>query len=206
MINGMINIMLPGFKRYKSIIRPVILVGLLLCHFSVAYAARKENDFDIHVESRGSLLIIDSRVKLDATPEETWNVLTDFDHMTRFMSGLKISHIVSEPADQTVVVEQKGTLGYGPLAVSFESTKRNELVPFKSIRSSLVSGTFKHFESTTALTFDGEMTQIAYHAEVIPDTWLPAFIGSVLVRSEAKDKFEEFRAEILRRKQLGMAK
>lgn len=199
MIDGMIKLMLPGFNRFKSVVTPGIWASLLLWHFSVSYAATTENDFAIRVETRGPLLIVDSTVKVDASPEETWKVLTDFDHMQGFISGLTLSRIVST-SDDHIVVEQKGALSYGPFSVPFESVKRNELVPFKSIRTTLISGTFKHFDSTTTLVADGEMTRIVYHAEVIPDTWLPSFIGSMLVRNEAKDKFNEFRAEIMRRK------
>lgn len=184
-----------------SIFKPIVFTIILFCHFSETSATTQEQDFEVHVETHDSLVIVDSNVKIRASPEEVWNVLTDFDHMGRFISGLTFSRIVSKPGDRTVLVEQKGTLSYGPFSIDFNSIKLNELTPFSSIQSSLVSGSFKRFDSTTTLIADGEITQIVYHAEAIPDAWLPPIIGSMLVRSEARLKFNELRDEIRRRKQ-----
>lgn len=187
-------------------LKPAGFIVIFLCAVLTVYAAEKESEFAVRVERQGALVIVDSRVEIRATPEQTWAVLTDFEHMGRFISNLTVSRVVSAPSERSVLVEQKGALSYGPFSIAFDSIKLNELEPHKSVRSRLVSGSFQRFDSMTTLAAEGEMTKIVYHAEAIPDTWLPPLIGPLLIRSEARQKFNELRDEILRRNSVAAEK
>jgi hypothetical protein len=54
--------------------------------------------------------------------------------------------------------------------------------------------------ATTELIASFEGTEVVHHAESEPPFWLPPLIGPAIIESETRTRFEELRAEILRRK------
>ncbi len=172
---------------------------LLLLPFSAL--AQDDASLVVQVEARGEVMVVDSRLSVRAPIEDVWSVLTDFDHMSKFISGLTTSRVISLN-DSHAQVEQIGKVTFGPLSISFDSVKDNELTPPKRIITTLVRGTFKQFRSTTTLDEGVDETIIIYHGEAIPEMWLPPVIGPALVRSETRKKFTELRDEILRRRKI----
>ena len=186
--------------------RHAALAALCLSLWSaVSPAADLSDDApQVSVRRDGDLLIVDARMTVAALPEAVWSVLTDFDHMTGFISNLDASRVVAEDG-QTLRVEQKGTSRHGPFSIHFASVKRYVLTPYTRITSSLISGTFKKFEGQMDLLPRETGTELQYHGESIPEMWLPPLIGPALVRSEIREQFGELRTEILRRKRIAAA-
>jgi carbon monoxide dehydrogenase subunit G len=180
--------------------RLIVLGATALC-LSTAAAAADDGDIEVRVDRRGDLVVVDGGLSVAASPEEAWAVLTDFDHMASFISNLQVSHVVSVTG-QTIHVEQKGKSSHGPFSIDFESVKAYELKPFDSIRTHLISGTFKKFEGRMDLVAQGATTRLVYHGESIPVMWVPPLIGPAMVRSEIREQFGELRDEILRRKKI----
>jgi carbon monoxide dehydrogenase subunit G len=183
-----------------SLLRLIVLGATWVCLGAVANAA-DDNDAQVRVQTRGDLLIVDASLSVAASPEEAWAVLTDFDHMANFISNLQVSRVVAATGN-TIQVEQKGKSSHGPFSIAFESIKEYELNPFDSIRSRLISGTFKRFEGTMQLIVQGKATRLVYHGESIPEMWVPPLIGPALVRSEIQEQFGELRDEIVRRNRI----
>jgi hypothetical protein len=168
---------------------------------AVAAAAVAPDDGDImaSVRREGSEVVIDVDMRVDATPEEAWAVLTDYDHMSRFVSELVSSRIIRRDGERLEVAQQ-ARFRFGPFALDAENVRAVVLVPPYEIRSRLVSGDLLSSTFVTHIERDGDMTRVTNHGEFVPDRWVPPFIGPAVVQAQTRKQFAELRAEILRRK------
>ena len=176
----------------------------LLCFVAPQARADADPGIEVAVRMQRREVFVDVSFHVRATPQEAWAVMTDFDHATAFISKLEESVILSRTRD-TLVVSQKGSMGWGPFSVPIETVTEMHLTPYEKIQSHLLSGTMKKYETTTRLIADPGGTRIEYHLDSIPDVWLPPLIGRALVEHEARARFSQLVAEILRRKALTAA-
>lgn len=158
-----------------------------------------EPDIDVRVQQRGSWIVIDVALPVAATAMETWNVITDYDNMTRFVANLELSKIVDRDGN-TLTVAQKGKASRGLLTFSFENVREIVLVPYREIRSRMISGDLEASEFTTRIVDHGASSEITNHGEFLPKIWVPPLIGPALIAEQTRAQFGELRAEILRRK------
>jgi len=168
----------------------------------LAYGAPDDGvalDIDIDVEVRGPEVTLDVDLLVRATPQETWAVLTDYDHATAFISELERSVILSRTGE-TLLVWQKGSMGFGPFSATFETITEVQLTPYESISTRMVSGTMKKNESTTLISQEATGTRVVHHLKSIPNVWIPPLIGEFLIAYVARTRFAEVVAEILGRK------
>src|SRR5439155_11845203 len=162
-------------------------------------APQDSRDIIVKVQKKGEWVIVDVDFPVDATVPETWNVMTDYDNMSKFVSNLLSSRILGREGN-TLSVEQKGKASRGPLTISFENVREIVLTPQREVHSRLVSGDLKASEFTTRVIDRGAFTQIINHGEFIPNIWVPPLIGPALIEAETRKQFQELRIEILRRK------
>lgn len=162
-------------------------------------------DIDIKVEITGAEVHVDVSILIPATPAEVWAVITDYDRAVQYISDLHFSRVVSRSGD-TLQVLQKGTVRVGPFAFPVETLREIQLTPFIETRSHLISGNMKKLVATTRLVAEGTGTRIVNHSESVPDFWVPPFIGKLFIRRETRDKFQQLRIEIVRRKQAAEAR
>ncbi len=160
---------------------------------------------EVSVRMRGEEVLVDVNFHVRATPREAWAVMTDYDHATAFISKLEKSVILSR-TDETLLVSQKGTMGWGPFSVPIETVTEVHLTPYAKMQARMVSGNMKKNQSTTRLIAEANGTRVVYHLESIPEVWIPPLIGRALVGFETRTHFGELVAEILRRKALSEAK
>jgi carbon monoxide dehydrogenase subunit G len=159
-----------------------------------------ESPITVEVKKHGAQISIDADFTVAVTPQQAWQVLTDFDHMSGFVSNVTSSKVTGRH-DKMVQVEQKGRAGHGPLSLDFESQREITLTPFETITSHQVSGTTKKLDAVTKLASDSHGTHITYHADSIPTTYVPPLIGPAFIESETRHQFEEMRTEMLKRKE-----
>ena len=182
--------------------RAQMLLALVaaLC-LSVARAEpASEQDIDVQVDIAGDLVRIDVSFRVEATLQQTWAVVTDYDRATDFISDLEVSRVLSREGD-TMYVYQKGRAKFGPFSFPVESVREVRLVPFEAMHSRLLSGSMKRLDVATRLTPEGSGTRVSNCTESIPDVWIPPIVGRLFIAYEAREKFRELRDEILRRKQ-----
>jgi hypothetical protein len=182
-------------------LRPTLLAALLFAMSGSTFAATDEpqSPVDVHVKKNGELIIIDVDFKVPVAPKQAWEVLTDFDHMSNFVSNVKFSAITKRDGDK-IEVAQKGLADHGLISFAFDSVREIELKPFSKITSHILSGNMKKLDGTTVLTPDGNGTHVTYHAESISPTYVPPVIGPKFIEGESRHQFEEMRAEMLKRK------
>ncbi|TMG86911.1 MAG: hypothetical protein E6H74_02340 [Betaproteobacteria bacterium] len=176
-----------------------VIAASFLAASSPQAAPQDSRDIIVKVQKKGEWVIVDVDFPVDATVPETWNVMTDYDNMSKFVSNLLSSRILGREGN-TLSVEQKGKASRGPLTISFENVREIVLTPQREVHSRLVSGDLKASEFTTRVIDRGAFTQIINHGEFIPNIWVPPVIGPALIEAETRKQFQELRLEILRRK------
>ena len=154
---------------------------------------------EVRVRIAGEVVFVEVDCFVRATPEDTWAVLTDYDNATRFISKLERSTSTTA-GPGIVLVSQKGTMGFGPFSVPLETVMEMRLTPLERIQARLISGTLKRYEAVTTLVRDPMGTRLKHRSEAIPDIWIPPVVGQAMVSYEAKERFGQLLAEILRRK------
>ena len=160
-----------------------------------------DSDIVVHVTKDGPTISADVDCPVAAPVAVVWEVLVDYDHMARFISNLETS-IVRERDGDRLIVYQKGKARRGPLTFAFENVREINLVPYREIRSRLISGDLKTSEFTTRIVDDGSDAHIVNSGRYTPKIWVPPLIGPALIEAETRKQFGEIRAEILRRNKL----
>ena len=183
----------------------LLIAASLFCLFAFHAKADADKAIAVAVRIQGEEAIVDVNFHVRVTPQEAWAVMTDYDHATHFISKLEKSVILSR-TDELLLVSQKGTMGIGPLSVTFETVSEIRLTPFEKMQARLVSGNMKKNDATTRLVADATGTLIVHHMESIPDVWMPPVIGRALVEFETRARFRQLVEEMLRRKALPEAK
>lgn len=103
----------------------------------------------IEVNRQDGAVVLDIRYRVPVSSREAWAVLTDFENMPGFVPNLESSKVLRR-SGSTLDVEQKGSIQVGMLPIHYESTRRIEIVPYRSIRSRTLSGDTR-LESVMAL-------------------------------------------------------
>lgn len=174
------------------------IASLALALAPLAFAAA--DDITVKVDKTDDSYAVSVSLTVQATQDQVWDVLTDFDHMAQILSNVDDSKIVDRKGNVFNVV-QKSHGQAGPVRVSLNSTRRIELSPKTEIRSQFVSGdSLKSSVFTTRLTPQGSGTQVVVQGTFVP-TWLAGSVITVeAVETQTRRQYAELRDEILRRK------
>ena len=192
----------PFSMPYGIISSAVCLRALVALSLAVlpaaALAAADDADIQVHVSKDGEEIAVDVDCPVNTSVAVAWEVLTDYDHMTAFVSNLQESRVQSREG-VVLQVYQKGAAARGPLKITFESVREVELVPYQEIRSRLIEGDLKASAFTTRIVDDGVLIHVVNSGRYTPKIWVPPLIGPALIAAETRKQFGEIRAEILRR-------
>ncbi|HZI82817.1 MAG TPA: SRPBCC family protein [Casimicrobiaceae bacterium] len=159
------------------------------------------DDIAVSVQKNGEEIVVHVDCPVRAPHAVVWEVLTDYDHMARYVTNLKVSELRGRDGD-TLQVFQRGSAQRGLLSFSFENLREIHLLPQREIRSRLVSGTLKSSEFTTRVVDDGDAVHILNSGRFVPEVWVPPLIGPAVIEAETRKQFDEIRTEILRRSAL----
>lgn len=175
-----------GFGRVFSGARTVkCIASILAACLLVATAAAHAQAIDVRVAKRGDLVVIDVKAPVAASGGVVWSVLTDYERMASFMSNVKTSKVLRRQGN-LLEVAQSGSTKVAFLTFSFAATRSVELLPMREIRSHLIKGDFKSYESTTRLVKEPSGTLIVHHGEYAPKAWLPPLIGPSIIESQTR--------------------
>ena len=115
----------------------------------VAATSCAAQEIHVRVERNGDTVVVDVDAHMPGTLRDTWAVFTDYENMASFISNLTSSKVVAKKG-HTLEVMQTGSTKVGFMTFGFEAVRAVDLLPMHEIRSSLVSGDFKSYSSTTA--------------------------------------------------------
>ncbi len=172
--------------------------ALSVAFLLVAATTCAAQEIAVRVERNGEAVVVDVDAQMPGTLRETWAVFTDYDHMASFIGNLTASKIVARN-EHSLQVMQAGNTKVGFMTFGFAAVRAVELLPMHEIRSSLVSGDFKAYSSTTSLSPAPAGTRVRHHGEYVPKSWLPPLVGPAVIERETRKQYQEFAAEIERR-------
>jgi carbon monoxide dehydrogenase subunit G len=175
---------------------------LIFCSLAVpAWAADERNsEVEVTVRVSGDDVHVTVNFTVDATPQEAWVVLTDFDNMAKFVSNLQTSEVLSRQGN-VARVHTKGHASFGPIQFPFEAVRELTLTPFERIQSKQLSGTLKRLEGETRLTPTAQgTTRVSYRGDSTSNQSIPPIVGPSFIKSETEEQFLEMQTEILRRR------
>lgn len=161
--------------------------------------ARPAKNLAVRVRNDGEQITVEATFVVPVLPEQAWAVLTDFDNIPNFNSGVVASKVTGRTGNR-VWVSQKAATKYGFLTFSYDSKREIDLFPFSKIQERMTSGSMRKMEETTQLSPEGDQTRIRYQAVIIPGTWIPPMVGNAFIKHEAREQFTELISEIIRRR------
>ena len=183
--------------------RPALLLRsavLPLAALLVAGAAAASERIAVKVEKSGQRVTVDVVVQVDAPVAQAWSVFTDYEAMPTFLKNVTQSKVLKREGN-SLVVEQAGAVRVAFMRFAFHAVRSVELAPMHEIRSGQVSGDFKEYASLTTFSL-GEHggARIHHHGSYVPKSWIPPLIGPAMIEAETRRQYEQFLAEIERRK------
>lgn len=155
-------------------------------------------DKDLQITRQGEGWLVEGSFTVPVAPVVAWAVLTDFEHMGRFLTNLSVSQVL-ERQGNVLQVEQRGTARFGLFSFKFQSLREITLTPASHIHARGLSGNIKHFISDLSVAEEGGATRLTYRAEMEPDFWLPAWLAPSLLRHEVAEQFSAMVREMVRR-------
>jgi hypothetical protein len=173
-----------------------LILGCLLLAGAPALRARDRPVIDVRRE--GDTFHVQARLFARVPPALAWEVLTDFEHMDRFVPNLEESRIESRDGNRLTIV-QRGVARFGPLAMGFQSERNVTLLPPGEIRSVQVSGSMRRMASVTRFSGVEGGTELVYSVEAEPGTLFPAAITQRFLVHEIAEQFMAIADEMERR-------
>lgn len=171
------------------------LLGIL---FNAPTSGSSNKEIEVKVRHDGGRIVIYVTFLVPVMPQQAWAVLTDFDNIPSFISGVQFSKVISRTGNN-LYVSQRGITKYGFLSYTFDSVGEVNLSPFNKIHERMVSGSLHEMEETTTLLQESNQTRINYHADIVPGHWIPGFAGKFFIENDARERFLQMKNEMIRR-------
>ncbi len=162
-----------------------------------------QNNINIKIQNDGQKIVIDAYYYVPTNPRLVWATLTDFNNIANFTEGVASSKITSKKGN-TLRVAQTSEIRFSGVSFNFESIIEVHLVPFKKFSTRMISGNMSKMHEVTRIKSDGNQTRIYYHADIVPNMWILKYIGHSFIADEAKNRLQQVRKEIIRRKKAGI--
>ncbi|HVN35548.1 MAG TPA: SRPBCC family protein [Casimicrobiaceae bacterium] len=168
---------------------------------ALAAAQPADQDISVQVRKDHTAYEIDFEFTVAATIEQTWNVLSDFDHMAQILSNVDSSRVVSRDGNRiTVAQTSHGKIGL--IHVSVDGLREIDLTPPTELRSHLIRGDLRASDFVTELHGEGTVTRVSGHGKIVVAPWVGLALGAERVAAQTRQQYQELRSEILRRKAL----
>jgi carbon monoxide dehydrogenase subunit G len=172
-----------------------LLAAILTLQIAVAAAA---DDVSVDVDRNGRRFAIQASATIAAPVAVVWEVLTDYDHLARFIPGLSLSSVNLRSGNR-VQLEQKGEARFFVFSYPIEVVLEVVESPRSSVSSRAVGGNLRRMSGRYDVKNSGSGVSLRYTGELEPDFELPPIIGTLAVRSMVEEQFGAMVAEIERR-------
>jgi len=149
-------------------------------------------------DRQGDAVEIRATAVLQADPDTTWRVLTDYGRYTEFIPDLRSSRVVARHGP-VVTVEQSGDATLWPFRFPVEITFEIRESPPRSLESQAVAGSLRALTSSYALTPTHPGTRLDYVGHVTPGFAIFGRIEQAAVERNVARQFRALADEIERR-------
>jgi len=137
-----------------------------------------------------------------ATPQQAWQVLTDYERLDEFVPDLVSSKVLARGRNEATI-EQHSRTGFLFLSLAVRMVVHIAERPPHALDAERLSGDMRHYEAHWTLEpirhDGGQGTRITFHGELEPDFPLPPLLGDAIVQANVKQMVEAVIAEIERR-------
>jgi len=172
---------------------------LLLALVLAGPVAAQPQRVDVESNGQGEAITIQASADVQADPRTVWDVITDYDHLARFIPFMRSSRVVQRDADR-LIVEQAGELGI----VFFKQSVAVRLAVVETaptrVAARAIGGNIKEMEGLyTVEQLPSGYTRLSYSGRVLPDFAVPPVIGRIALRSVMERQFDAMVSEIASR-------
>jgi carbon monoxide dehydrogenase subunit G len=165
---------------------------------AVAVAAAPEAPV-VHVTRGDSGLVVEGSCRVEASPADVWDVLTDYDGIDRFVSNMRESR-VSGHGDGYVMVEQVAVGGLLLYRKKLHATLRVVEEPHHRIQfEDVLHRDFVSYRGEWRIVESGDGVEIIYRVGAQPRFAIPDFIARGMFRGTVRDLLAQVAAEVDRR-------
>jgi len=179
-------------------LKAALIVNLALAAAWNAPCVAQSQDLSIRTGRDGEFVTVSATVVLKVDPRIVWAVLTDYDHLARFIPDLKSSRVISRDGNK-VRVEQNGQAGFffytEPINVTLELHEE----PPTRITARGVEGNVKGLETRYELHSSEAGVKLDYSGRFVPDFSIPPLIGMPIVSRLIERRFRAMIDEMKRR-------
>jgi len=184
------------------VLRRLHFVWLLALGVVVSARAGQAADISVIATERGSALEVTAHAMVRAPPELIWQTLTDYEHLSRFVPGIASSHVLSRQGPQ-LVIEQIGGARLWVFSYPIRVTVTTYERPYQGIDVHLLRGNLRRLDGRYRIEPRPEGgTDLTWSGLIEPDTPLPKFIRTPLLRRSISEQFAGMVREIERRAEL----
>ncbi len=167
--------------------------------FSASASGRTTRGLFIHIRSQKGIYFVKGEFYVQSSVENSWKVLTDYDHIADFVGNVDSSTIL-EQNQSSLLIRQKisGKVLFINKTFSLKlliHERPRQLISFTDISHK----SFSIYEGSWELSpFKGQ-SKIIYRLKAKPKGWAPLILGQHAFKSNARALLDEIRSEILRR-------
>ena len=157
---------------------------------------------EVRVDRQGNQVRVHAQTDIEVDRTTIWATLSDYDHLAQFIPNMSSSRTVSRDGPN-VLVEQKGTAGFGPIrrsfAVLFAVTEHLD----EWISMSEIVGDFSRFDARYEIVpLAKGRSRVVYDATIVPWTSTPPLIADAVMRLMIGNQFDALTHEMARRAQV----
>ena len=183
---------------------------LLLAHMSTANYAHAANEtsarnqFSVEATRYGDAVQVSVRTTIKAPLALIWDTLTDYDHLSQFIPGMKKSRLI-ERQGKVAVIEQSGYAHLWFFRFSIDATVEVTEHPPSAIQVRLLKGNLKRLEGRYEIEkIADNLYALRWSGTIEPGVAVPGFLATGLMRKNISEQFLGMVDEIERRAALAI--
>lgn len=184
-----------ALERAKGHLRRLAFASAL---FASASAWAVPTTVNVKLEESGDAVVIEASALLRADAATAWRVLTEYDHYSDFIPGVRSSRVVKRQGTR-VTVEQTGDAAVWLLQVPLDITYEITEFPPNRIQSQASGSSLSTLTSSYALTPTAQGVRLDYAGYLSPRRALLGKIEEMAVRRSVVREFQALADEIERR-------
>jgi len=164
------------------------------------FAATESPIRSMEVTYDGGTYVVNAVMFAPVTQAVAWDVLTDFDHLAKWVPNVAESKILNRDGD-SVTFEQHGVARYGAVSFPYTTERKADLKPRSAIKTVQLRGSLRRVESLMMLEPDGNGTRLTYHLEITPSALAATLLSKSFLEHEIGEQFGAIIGEMTHRPQ-----
>jgi hypothetical protein len=119
---------------------------------------------------------------IDAPVERVEAVLRDYPHYSKLDTRILDSTVLERPEDNVAILATTVRACFGPFCRNVKRVERVEETPLGlTAKADATRSDVKSSETRTELSVTESGTRVTYRTTIVPDFWIPAFVGRRLM-------------------------